>query len=124
MELPRRLRRSALASLAALSMLVAACGSEGGGVAASSPSKSPSPADPPLLEVLARVPVGGEPIGIVGGFGSVWVVNSEFDSGGTPSVARIDPGTAAVEAIIPVGAGPLEAAVAFDAVWVSNSEDD
>ena len=70
------------------------------------------------------MPVGGEPIGIVEGFGSVWVVNSEFDSGGAPSVSRIDPASATVVATIPVGAVPLEAAVAFDAVWVSNSEDD
>jgi YVTN family beta-propeller protein len=78
----------------------------------------------PLLEVIARVPVGAEQIGIVEGFGSIWVVNSEFDGGGTPSVSRIDPATASVEATIPVGAVPLEAAAAFDAVWVSNSEDD
>ncbi len=70
------------------------------------------------------MPVGGEPIGIVEAFGSVWVVNSEFDSGGTPSVSRIDPASASVEATVPVGAVPLEVAAAFGAVWVSNSEDD
>ncbi len=68
--------------------------------------------------------VGGEPIGIVEGFGSIWVVNSEFESGGTPSVSRIDPATDSVVATIPIGAVPLEAVTAFGPVWVSNSEDD
>ena len=81
-------------------------------------------AGPPVLEVVARVPVGGEPIGIVEGFGSVWVVNSEFDSGGTPSVSRVDPAVASVEATVSVGALPLEVAAAFGAIWVTNSEDD
>ncbi len=58
--------------------------------------------------MIATIPVGGEPIGITGGFGSVWVVNSEFQSGGEPSVPRIDPATNAVTATIPVGEVPLE----------------
>ena len=70
------------------------------------------------------MPVGGEPIGIAAGFDSVWVVNSEFDSGDEPSVSRIDPAEGAVTATILVGTVPLEVAVAFDSVWVSNSEDD
>lgn len=47
--------------------------------AAPSPLRSVSPAGPLSLEELARVSAGGEPIGIVEGFGSIWVVNSEFE---------------------------------------------
>ena len=35
-------------------------------------------------------------VGIAAAFGSVWVVNSEFDSGGEPSLSRIDPASATV----------------------------
>ena len=68
--------------------------------------------------------VGGEPIGITEGFGSVWVVNSEFLSGGEPAVYRIDPATNVVTATIPVGDVPLETTAGFGSIWVSNSESD
>ena len=66
----------------------------------------------------------GEPIGITEGFGSVWVVSSEFLSGGEPAVYRIDPATNAVTATIPVGEVPLETTAGFGSIWVSNSESD
>ena len=84
-----------------------------------SPSRHPS-----TVDAIATIPVGGEPIGITGGFGSVWVVNSEFQSGGKPSVSRIDPATNAVTATIPVGEVPLETIAGFGSIWVSNSESD
>jgi YVTN family beta-propeller protein len=114
-------RRSVVPFLVFSSLISACGGAEDGATRSSSPSATPAA---PLLEVLARVPVGAEPIGIVEGFGSIWVVNSEFDSGGTPSVSRIEPASASVKATVPVGAVPLEIAAAFGAVWVSNSEDD
>jgi DNA-binding beta-propeller fold protein YncE len=113
-------RRSVLAVAAVL--LLRACGGSDPEAGTSTPSATQG--SPPQLEELARVSVGGEPIGIASGFDSVWVVNSEFDSGGEPSVSRIDPTESAVVATIPVGSVPLEVAVAFDSVWVSNSEDD
>lgn len=68
-------------------------------------------------------PRRGEPIGIATGAGSIWVVNSEFQTEDPGSVSRIDPGTAAVTAMIPVGLVPLEVAVGEGAVWVSNSRE-
>ena len=116
-------RLSIVVSLATVFALVGACGGE---EEPATPTSDPTAtsAGPPILEVLARVSVGAEPIGIVEGLGSIWVVNSEFDSGGTPSVSRVDPASGSVVATIPVGAVPLEAVAAYDAVWVSNSEDD
>jgi hypothetical protein len=66
------LRRSVLA--AAVVLLLGACdGSdpEAGSSASSAPSATPT--SPPQLEELARVSVGGEPIGMATGFDSVWV---------------------------------------------------
>ena len=107
-------------------LLAVSCGDGG-------PPSTPAPAstsgtaasepEVPQLEILQRVATGGEPIGITEGFGSVWVVNSEFRSGGEPTVARIDPATGTVVASIGVGAVPLEVLAAGDAVWVSNSAD-
>ena len=85
---------------------------------------SPSPSAIPTVDAIATVPVGGEPIGITEGFGSVWVVSSEFLSGGKPAVWRIDPATNEVIATIPVGDLPLETIDGFGSIWVSNSDDD
>lgn len=86
----------------------------------------PAPASPssPVNLVQAEIAVGGEPIGIAVGEGSVWVVNSEFAGGGPGSVSRIDPATNEVVATIEVGAVPLEVAVGEGSVWVSNADDD
>ena len=101
--------RSALIASCAI-LLVVSCG---GGSDASTATAGvgldvvPGSQDP-QLEILQRVATGGEPIGITEGFGSIWVVNSEFRSGGEPSVTRIDPATGAVVASIGVGDVPLE----------------
>jgi YVTN family beta-propeller protein len=87
-------------------------------------SMSPTPLPTPSIDAVATIPVGGEPIGITEGFGSVWVVNSEFLSGGQPAVSRIDSATNAVIATIPVGDVPLETTAGFGSIWVSNSESD
>ena len=91
---------------------------------ASSPTASATPSGTATLPTIASVAVGGEPIGITEGFGSVWVVSSEFLSGGEPAVYRIDPATNAVTATIPVGEVPLETTAGFGSIWVSNSESD
>jgi hypothetical protein len=60
---------------------------------AAEPTASGSPQAPaptstlgPVDLVEGEVPVGGEPIGIAAGEGSLWVVASEFRSGGEPAV--------------------------------------
>ncbi len=113
--------RRVLATVSVLLVaLPAACGSSD--PVDRSPSVAPSASTgPPAAEVLARIPVGGEPIGIATGAGSIWVVSSEVDSGGDPSLSRIDPATAAVTTTIPVGKVPLEVLATDEAVWVSNS---
>jgi hypothetical protein len=89
-----RARKRTAASFAAIVLACAACSEGGAGDdgASASPtgSVSPTPSGPPEVEVLASVEVGGEPIGIASGFGSIWVVNSEFLSGEQPSLSRID----------------------------------
>ena len=117
---------SVVAGVLCLGAVGCSSGDPAGGAttAAGAPSTSSSPSGPPGVEVIATIPVGGEPIGITEGFGSVWVVNSEFLSGGQPAVSRIDPATNAVTATIPVGEVPLETTAGFGSIWVSNSESD
>ena len=71
-------RLSIVVSLATVFAPIGACGGE---EEPATPTSTPTAtsAAPLLLEVIARVPVGAEPIGIVEGFASIWVVNSEFD---------------------------------------------
>jgi virginiamycin B lyase len=73
--------------------------------------------DPVSERVLASIPVGGFPVGIVAAEGSIWVTNH---TDGT--LMRIDPVANRVVATIPVGPGP--ALVAFDSgmVWVANQD--
>lgn len=88
------------------------------------PEPAPSSTLGPVDLVKAEIEVGGGPIGITAGEGSIWVVNSEFASDGAGSVSRIDPASGEVIATIEVGRVPLEVAVGEGSVWVSNSEDD
>jgi hypothetical protein len=54
---------------------------------------------------------------VAAAFGSTWVVNSEFDSGGEPSLSRINPASATVVATARVGAGPTGARVKVRDAW-------
>ncbi|MDT4919901.1 MAG: family transcriptional regulator, regulator of embCAB operon [Pseudonocardiales bacterium] len=65
--------------------------------------------------VIATIPVGHGPAGVVLGSNAVWVTDS-FDD----RVVRIDPRTNAVEASIPVGRGPGPVISAGGSVWVGN----
>ena len=62
------------------------------------------------------VAVGQSPDGIVYGFNSLWVANSEDGT-----VQRVNPHTREVVQTIPVGASPTAVAVAGNDVWVVNS---
>ncbi|MGH2635769.1 MAG: hypothetical protein ACRDHU_06465 [Actinomycetota bacterium] len=117
-----------IAALAGAMALVACSSGEEPSSGASGTTGSPEPAPTstlgPVDAVEAEIAVGGQPIGVATGEGSVWVVNSEFESGDPGSVTRIDPGGGEVLATVEVGAVPLEVAVGEGAVWVSNAEDD
>jgi YVTN family beta-propeller protein len=67
-------------------------------------------------EIVTRIEIGRDPVGLAIAHGSVWVVNR--DDG---TVSRIDPATHAVVATIPVGTEPVNVAASDDAVWVTNS---
>jgi YVTN family beta-propeller protein len=67
-------------------------------------------------EMLTRIEVGRDPVGLAIAKGSVWVVNR--DDG---TVSRIDVATHLVLATIPVGTQPVNVAASADAIWVTNS---
>jgi YVTN family beta-propeller protein len=65
-----------------------------------------------------RLPVGGDPIGVAEGFGSVWVVN-----GADASLSRISASTQELEQTLPnVAQDPRQVATGEGAVWVSDAE--
>jgi YVTN family beta-propeller protein len=116
--------------------LLAACGSTPAAtqsVSASGIAVGPSPVVPertvsparsiapfvPSADILASVAVPGNPNGMVGAFGSIWVSSRHQDA-----VYRIDPTTDAVTARISVGAEPSYFAADADAVWVVESGTD
>jgi serine/threonine-protein kinase len=70
--------------------------------------------DPARNTVVAKIPVGDDPVAIAFGDGSAWVTNY---SDGT--VSRIDPTTNRVVATIRVGPHPEHIAVGDGGVWVT-----
>jgi YVTN family beta-propeller protein len=62
-----------------------------------------------------RFLVGGFPVGVATGFGSVWVAERDGDN-----VRRIDPVTGRTHQVIAVGHVPSDVAVGRDSVWVTN----
>ena len=64
--------------------------------------------------LIATIPTGTHPCGVVGAFGSVWVAND----GGT--LVRIDPRTNRVRKRIRVGAGACFLAADAHALWIAN----
>ena len=64
---------------------------------------------------MRRVAVGGLPLGVAAGFGSIWVAMWEDDK-----VWRIDPATLRAREIVTVGEEPLDVAVGAGSVWVTN----
>jgi streptogramin lyase len=68
--------------------------------------------------LIATIPTGTHPCGVVAAFGSVWVAND----GGT--LARIDPRTNRVVKRIRVGAGACFLAADARALWIANYKSD
>jgi streptogramin lyase len=64
--------------------------------------------------LIATIPTGTHPCGVVAAFGSVWVAND----GGT--LVRIDPSTNRVRKRIRVGAGACFLAADAHALWIAN----
>jgi YVTN family beta-propeller protein len=79
--------------------------------------------DPGSFQAMAAVPVGTDPVAVVGGGGLVWVANRQD---GTVTV--VDPGTNRVQETIPasgswpVGQGGPGLAFASGSVWVPNAD--
>jgi YVTN family beta-propeller protein len=67
-------------------------------------------------ELIAEIPVGRRPSGVVIGEDAAWVANTTDDS-----VSRIDLSTRAVIDTIQVGRLPAGIAIGFGSVWVANS---
>jgi YVTN family beta-propeller protein len=70
--------------------------------------------DPATNSVTATIPIGGQPIAVAVGEGSVWIADP-----GTRSVVRVDPKRNRVVARIRVGAQPRGIAVGNNLVWIS-----
>jgi YVTN family beta-propeller protein len=109
---PARLARPAV-----LLLLLALTGCGGGGQEQADPTDSgstsvSSPAAP-LSEVAAKVDVGGQPCGVVGAAGAVWVSDAQQGR-----VLRIDPVAAKVTATVDVDASPCEMTFAEGSIWV------
>jgi YVTN family beta-propeller protein len=93
-------------------LVVTGCG--GGADDAASPSGDPStsPAGH-VSEVAAKVDVGGQPCGVVGAEGAVWVSDAE-----QARVVRIDPAAGKVTATVDVDETPCEMTFAEGSIWV------
>jgi YVTN family beta-propeller protein len=70
--------------------------------------------DPKTNSVVATIPIGGEPVGVAVGFGSVWVADA-----GKRTVVRVDPKANAVLTRIDVGAAPRGIAAGGGEIWIS-----
>jgi YVTN family beta-propeller protein len=68
----------------------------------------------PETRKMVRIAVGGSPLAVREGYGSVWVTNS---ADGT--VTRINPADNRVQATIPVGSAPYQLAAAGGGMWVA-----
>jgi DNA-binding beta-propeller fold protein YncE len=71
--------------------------------------------DPATSQIVARIAVGRDPVGIASGNEGIWAV-----ARGDAAVVRIDPKTNRVAQSIPIGGKPLQAAAAAGSVWVTN----
>jgi len=73
--------------------------------------------DPTTNKIIASIPVGSDPGGVVVAAGSIWVAS--YDDG---TLTQVDPATNAVLATIPVGPRPWEVAVDAGMIWTRNSD--
>ena len=70
--------------------------------------------DPETAAVATTIEVGGVPVAVVAGLGSVWIADS-----GRRAILRIDPATNKVTDTIRLGSRPTALAVAAGRVWVA-----
>lgn len=101
--------------LGGLAVAVAACGVPGPPPAGHAGSATAPSRGPVAGDVIARVPTGRTPDGVVAAYGSLWV--ADYGSG---TVTRVDPLRRRVVATIRVGAGPIAVVEAAGAVWVAD----
>jgi peptide/nickel transport system substrate-binding protein len=76
------------------------------------PPSSLAAIDPETNRVIAAIPVGARPAGVVFFRGQLWVANLD-DS----TVSRVDPKAGRVVRTIPTGTAPIALAEGHDAVW-------
>jgi YVTN family beta-propeller protein len=103
-----------------LSVLLLAAGC-GGGDGEATPSPGASPTVGPLAPltgsptaVVAKVPVGGQPCGVLSAAGSVWVTDASEGL-----LRRIDPATHRVVSTTRVTQTPCELTYGFGSIWVA-----
>jgi virginiamycin B lyase len=95
-----------------LLLVVSGCGGGSNDEASPSGSTSTSPTGP-VSEVITKVDVGGQPCGVVGAEGAVWVSDAE-----QARVVRIDPTAGKVTATVDVDETPCEMTFAEGSIWV------
>jgi YVTN family beta-propeller protein len=72
--------------------------------------------DTATRKIVAAIPMGSSPAGVVAAEGSVWVASSSRNS-----VSRVNPVTNKIDATIPVGKSPVAIASGDGFIWVANS---
>lgn len=94
-----------------------------GGVWVTSPERGlVTRIDPATNEVVAEIPVGGFPLGIATGFGSVWVASPGIPGEGQGVVSRLDRQANAVTATIEVSGAPEYVAATENSVWITSDD--
>ena len=95
---------------------------ERGGTISAGPMRVYRFAAIPLGETVAAgaidpvgITIGGHPVGLALGAGSIWVIDDTDDV-----VRRVSPITGTVEAVIPIGPAPTAVAVGAGSVWVAD----
>ena len=73
--------------------------------------------DPRTNTVVQKIRVGGAPVGVALGPGSVWIASRDDES-----ISRLDPRTGARSAPVPVGPAPRALAVGSNSVWVADEK--
>jgi streptogramin lyase len=112
---------------ACLALSLGAASGCGGGQEAQSEEKAPTTAtteretstqavDEPVIDVIE---VGGAPMSVALGDGTVWVAQNQGDS-----VVSIDAESKTANEPVPVGTAPASVAAAGGAIWVANTFDD
>jgi YVTN family beta-propeller protein len=114
------MRRGLLAAAIGTAVVVSGCGAgdesappSAGSSGSSSSSTSTSQSSAPY--VVARVPTGAQPCGILGVDDAVWVSNFRDDT-----LVSVDPATGTVSDPVPTGDEPCGLAVGAGSIWVED----